>query len=109
VFHSCGNVSSIIGDLIDAGVDVMDPLQSEAMDLAWVAREFGGKVAFAGGLPEQTLPRLTPAGVRDEVHRMIDLMGGPYGNAYILAPSNSLLADVPPANLEALFEACHDR
>ena len=109
VFHSCGNVSSIIGDLIDAGVDVMDPLQSEAMDLAWVAREFGGKVAFAGGLPEQTLPRLTPAGVRDEVHRMIDLMGRPYGNAYILAPSNSLLADVPPANLEALFEACHDR
>jgi uroporphyrinogen decarboxylase len=109
VFHSCGNVSAIIGDLIDAGVDVLDPLQSEAMDLAWVAREFGGKVAFAGGLPEQTLPHLTPVQVRDEVHRMIDLLGGPYGNAYILAPSNSLLADVPLGNLEALFEACHDR
>ena len=72
-------------------------------------REFGGKVAFAGGLPEQTLPTLTPAGVRDEVHRMIDLLGGPFGNAYILAPSNSLLPDVPLANLVALFEACHDR
>lgn len=109
VFHSCGNVASIIGDLIDVGVDVLDPLQSEAMDLAWVAREFGGEVAFAGGLPEQTLPHLTPAGVRDEVHRTIDLMGGPFGNAYILAPSNSLLADVPLANLEALFEACRER
>ena len=108
VFHSCGNVGSIIGDLIDAGVDVLDPLQSEALDLAWVAREFGGKIAFAGGLPEQTLPHLTPLGVRDEVHRMIDLLGAPYGNAYVLAPSNSLLADVPFANLEALFEACRD-
>ena len=108
VFHSCGNVASIIGDLIDVGVDVVDPLQSEALDLAWVAREFGGKVAFAGGLPEQTLPHLNPLGVRDEVHRLIDLLGTPYGNAYVLAPSNSLLADVPFANLEALFEACRD-
>jgi uroporphyrinogen decarboxylase len=108
VFHSCGNVAPIIGDLIDAGVDVLDPLQEEAMDLAWVAREFGGKVAFAGGLPEQTLPHLAPEAVRDAVHRMIDLMGRPFGNAYILAPSNSLLADVPLANLEALFEACRD-
>ena len=109
VFHSCGNVGAIIGDFIDVGVDILDPLQSEAMDLAWVAREFGGKIAFAGGLPEQTLPHLTPAQVRDEVHRVIDLLGGPFGNAYIPAPSNSLLADVPLANLEALFEACHDR
>lgn len=109
VFHSCGNVGSIIGDFIDVGVDVLDPLQSEAMDLAWVAREFGGKIAFAGGLPEQTLPHLSPAQVRDEVHRAIDLLGGPFGNAYIPAPSNSLLADVPLANLVALFEACHDR
>jgi uroporphyrinogen decarboxylase len=108
VFHSCGNVASIIGDLIDGGVDVLDPLQAEAMDLAWVAREFGGKVAFAGGLPEQTLPHLTPSGVRDEVHRMMEMMGGRFGNAYIPAPSNSLLPDVPLANLEALFEACHD-
>jgi uroporphyrinogen decarboxylase len=109
VFHSCGNVGAIIGDFIDAGVDILDPLQSEAMDLAWVAREYGGRIAFAGGLPEQTLPHLTPAQVRDEVRRTIDLLGGPFGDAYIPAPSNSLLADVPLANLEALFDACHDR
>ena len=52
---------------------------------------------------------MTPTQVRDEVRRLIDLLGGPYGNAYIVAPSNLLLADVPLANLEALFEACHDQ
>ena len=107
IFHSCGNVAAILGDLVDLGVDVIDPLQSEALDLAWVAREFGGRVAFAGGLPEQTLPTLTPAQVRDAVHQLVDLLGAPFDNALILAPSNSLLADVPLANLEALFEACH--
>jgi uroporphyrinogen decarboxylase len=107
IFHSCGNVAAIIGDLVDLGVDVIDPLQSEALDLAWVAREFGGRVAFAGGLPEQTLPILTPPQVRDEVRKLVDLLGSPFDNALILAPSNSLLADVPLANLEALFEACH--
>ena len=108
IFHSCGNVAAIIGDLVDLGVDVIDPLQSEALDLAWVAREFGGQVAFAGGLPEQTLPALTPAQVRDAVRRLVDLLGAPFDNALILAPSNSLLADVPLANLEALFEASHE-
>ncbi len=108
IFHSCGNVSAIIGDLVDLGVGVIDPLQSEALDLPWVAREFGGRVAFAGGLPEQTLPILTPDQVRDEVRKLVDLLGAPFDNALILAPSNSLLPDVPLANLEALFEACHE-
>lgn len=109
IFHSCGNIASIIGPMIDAGIDVIDPLQSEALDLAWLAREYGGKVAFAGGLPEQTLAHLTPAGVRDEVHRTIDLLGPAFGNALILAPSNSILADVPLENLVALFEAAHQQ
>jgi uroporphyrinogen decarboxylase len=108
IFHSCGNVAAILGDLVDLGVDVVDPLQSEALDLAWVAREFGGTVAFAGGLPVQVLPRLGPQEVRDMVHRLVDLLGSPHANALILAPSNSLLADVPLANLEALFAACHE-
>jgi uroporphyrinogen decarboxylase len=108
IFHSCGNVAAILGDLVDLGIDVIDPLQPEALDLAWVAREFGGRVAFAGGLPVQALPMLRPSEVRDTVRRLIDLLATPYANALILAPSNSLLADVPLANLEALFAACHE-
>jgi uroporphyrinogen decarboxylase len=105
ILHSCGNVAAVVGDLI--GVDVLDPIQPEAIDLAWLAREYGGEVAFAGGIPVQSLPTLTPAQVRDTVARLIDLLGAPFGNALILAPSNSLLPDVPFPNLVALFLACH--
>jgi uroporphyrinogen decarboxylase len=108
IFHSCGNIAAIMGALIDLGVDVIDPLQPEALDLAWVAREYGGEVSFAGGLPVQVLPTMRPDEVHDTVRRLVDLLGAPYGNALILAPSNSLLADVPLANLKALFAACHE-
>jgi uroporphyrinogen decarboxylase len=107
IFHSCGNVTAIEGDLIDAGVDVLDPLQPEAMDLNRVAREFGGRVAFSGGISDQELVAFTPGQVREHVRRTIDLLGGPSGNAYIVAPSNVLPPEVPFENLEALFEACH--
>jgi uroporphyrinogen decarboxylase len=108
-FHSDGNVIDILGDLIDAGVDVIDPVQPEAIDLARVSREFGGKVAFSGGLSDQLLATCSPAQVRDEVHRAIEMLGAPFGNAYILAPSNSLTPEIPLDNLVALFQACHDQ
>ncbi len=108
VFHSCGNVTRIIGDLIDCGIDVLDPLQPEAMDLEHVGREFGGHVAFSGGISDQKLAALSPGEVSDHVRRSIDTLGRRCGNAYIAAPSNVLLPDVPLANLEAVFEACHN-
>ncbi len=109
IFHSCGNVFEIIGDLIEAGVDVIDPLQPEAMDLAAVAREYGGAVGFCGGISDQRLGVQTPQQVRDEVRHLIDILGAPFGNAYVLAPSNSLMPEIPVENLVALFEACHDQ
>ena len=72
-----------------------------------IAREFGGKVAFCGGISDQALVDYTPAEVKDEVHRTIDSMGKAFGNAYIVAPSNAVPPDLPLENLEALFEACH--
>lgn len=109
IFHSCGNVTAIIGDLIDAGVDVLDPLQPEAMDLARVAREFGGKVAFCGGISDQEIVIFTPAQVRDHARRTIDTLGKAFGNAYLVGPSNALPPEVPIENLQALFEACHSQ
>lgn len=108
-FHSCGHVLPIIGDLIDVGVDIMNPLQPEAMDLRVVAREYGGKVAFWGGLSDQVLAVYSPTQVRDEVRRTIDLLGGPFGNAYVLALSNVMMPEVPWDNIVALVEACHDQ
>lgn len=107
VFHSCGNVTAIVGDLIDLGVDVIDPLQPEAMDLERIAREFGGKVAFSGGLSDQKIARSTPEEVKDEVRRTVDRLGRAFKNAYIVAPSNVLTPDIPLANIEAMFEASH--
>jgi uroporphyrinogen decarboxylase len=109
IFHSCGNVTEIVGDLIDVGVDVVDPLQPEAMDLKRIAREFGGKVAFSGGISDQELVAFTPAQVRDHVRRTIETIGKASKNAYIVAPSNVLPPEIPLANLEALFEACHSQ
>jgi uroporphyrinogen decarboxylase len=108
LFHSCGNVAAVIGDLIDVGVDIIDPLQPEAMDVGRVAREFAGKVAFSGGLSNQRLVEFTPQETRDHVRRTIDAVGGPSGNAFIIAPSNMMSPDIPLENLEALFETAHN-
>ncbi len=107
VFHSCGNVAAIIGELIDAGVDVLDPVQPEAMDLAEVAKNYGGKVAFCGGISDQKLATLSPQQVKDHVRRVIDTLGSPFGNAYIPGPANVLCPEVPLENIQALFEASH--
>lgn len=107
VFHSCGNVAAIVGDLIDAGVDVLDPVQPEAMDLDLLAREFGGRIAFSGGISDQALAAFTPDQVRDHVRRALDTLGCAHGNAYAVSPSNVLPPEIPPRNLVALFEACH--
>ncbi len=109
MFHSCGNIHEIIGDLVDVGVDLLDPLQPEALDIARVARDFGGKVAFSGGISDQLLEVYTPQQVKDHVRRTIDTLGAPFGNAYLVSPSNVMMPTVPPANLVALFEASHNQ
>ncbi len=108
VFHSCGNVASIIPDLIEVGVDVMDPLQPGPLNLAEVARLHGGKVAFSGGIDDQRLEDYTPEEVKDMVRRTIDTLGRPYGNAYIVAAANAILPSVPLENLAAMIQACHE-
>ena len=106
-FHSCGNVAQIIGGLVDAGVDIIDPLQPESMDLGRIIREYGGAAAFSGGISDQALAGYSPEQVRDEVRRTIDLLGSGSRRAYIVAPSNVLPPDIPFENIVALFEACY--
>jgi uroporphyrinogen decarboxylase len=108
VFHSCGNVMAIVGDLIDAGVDVLDPIQPEAMDLAALAGEYGGRVALSGGISDQRLARWSPTQVRDEIRAAIDLLGSAFDNAYLVGPSNVMTPEIPLENIVAMFEACHE-
>ena len=101
--HSCGNVTEIVGDLIDAGLDILHPIQPEAMDIHRLKREFGRDLTFCGGLgTQQVLPRGTPGEVRAEVRHLKETMGK--GGGYILEPGITIQADVPLENMIALIE-----
>ena len=101
--HTCGHVRPIVPDLIDIGLDVLHPIQPEAMDIAELKHEFGGHLTFCGGVPTQNLlPHGTPDEVRREVRRLKEEMSR--GGGYILEPGITLQADVPTENLLALIE-----
>lgn len=108
IFHSCGNVTDIVGDLVDIGLDMLDPVQPGAMDAAYIAREFGGKLAFCGAVDVQNLlVSASPVQVKAEVRRIADTLGEPFGDALLLGPANVITPDIPFENLVALFEAAH--
>ncbi|MDK1032080.1 MAG: uroporphyrinogen decarboxylase family protein [Planctomycetia bacterium] len=101
--HSCGNVYPIIGDLIDIGLDILHPVQPEAMDIYKLKREFGKDLTLNGGVRTQDLmPYGTPQEVREEVRRLKREMGK--GGGYILEPGIILQADVPLENMVALID-----
>jgi uroporphyrinogen decarboxylase len=104
ILHSCGAVGRVIGRLIDAGVDGLHPLQARArgMDAETLARDFGGRIAFVGGIDTQELlVHGTPDEVRAEVRRVKRLLG-PH---LVVSPSHeALLPNVPPANVAALAD-----
>lgn len=110
IFHSCGNVLALVPDLIEIGVDVLDPLQPGAMDIEQLARRFGGQVSWCGAIDlQELLTHGTPAQVRSAVGRLIDRLGRPFGGGYIVSPANVLTPDIPLENLAALFAAAHAR
>jgi uroporphyrinogen decarboxylase len=109
IFHSCGNIASIIPDLIEVGVDILDPLQPGPLDLAEVARQYGGKVSFSGGIDDQRLEEYRPQEVKDMVRSTIDTLGRPFGNAYLIAAANAILPSVPLENLVAMIQAGHEQ
>lgn len=106
-FHCCGDCSSVLEDLHAAGAQVFNPFQPEVMDVAKVAAQFRGRLAFYGGISTQrTLPFGTPTDVRAEVRRMLDLFRDSGG--YLLAPAHAIQRDVPIPNVLALLEAAKE-
>ena len=102
--HCCGAIFDIIPSMIDAGVQLLNPIQTSAvgMDPRALKREFGKDLAFHGGIDiQQTLVTGSPNDVRAEVRSRIETLG-PEG--YILAPSHVLQPDTPPENLVAMYE-----
>jgi uroporphyrinogen decarboxylase len=106
-FHSCGDASPLLEDLAAAGAQVFNPFQPEVMNVAALAGQFGGRLAFYGGIStQQTLPYGTPAGVREEVRQRLALFADRGG--YILAPAHAIQPDVPLANVLALLDAVRE-
>jgi uroporphyrinogen decarboxylase len=108
--HSCGSVAALIPDLIEAGVDVINPVQTSAagMEPARLKAEFGREMAFWGGGcdTQAVLPRGTPEQVRDEVRRNIEAFAP--GGGYIFCQVHNITAEVPPENIVAMVEAAHE-
>ena len=107
--HSCGSVRQFIPRFIEIGVDILDPIQAQAeqMIAAELKAEFGDEICFHGGLDTQdTIPFGTPAQVRELARRMLAEMAP--GGGYIAAPDHHLQADVPTANILALYDALHE-
>jgi uroporphyrinogen decarboxylase len=103
--HLCGDVTAILGDLVDAGLQVLNPVQPQAMDVRRLARDFGGRLCFYGGVDVQgTMVRGTPAEVRREVHDLVALFGG-RGGGYIGGTSHAIMPETPLENVIALYEA----
>ncbi len=101
--HSCGNIHPIIADMIDIGLDILHPIQPEAMNILQLKRDFGRDLTFCGGVRTQDLlPRGAPDEVRAEVRRLKREMG--QGGGYILEPGITLQADVPLENMLAMVD-----
>ncbi len=102
--HSCGNVTAFVPDLIEIGLDILNPVQPEAMDVHRIKQEFGKDLCLYGGISAQQLIRFgTPDDIRATVRREKELLSR--GGGYILAPNLDLTHDMPFENVLALIEA----
>lgn len=103
-YHSDGNIEPIIPELIEIGVDVLNPIQPASMDPARLAEKYAGRLRFWGTLDEQhTLPYGTPDDVRAEVARRIGTVGRDGG--LILGPTHHVQLDTPMENFWAMVGA----
>ncbi len=104
LYHSCGAIRPFIADLIELGVDVLDPIQPVRDDMSpeRLKADFGDRLCFHGGIDMQRLlPLGTPDQVRAEARRYCETLG--HRGGYILGPAHLFQPDVPPENLLAVY------
>ena len=107
-YHSDGDITEIMGDLIDIGVDILNPLQPECMDVVALKRRFGDRLAFDGAIGTQSV---MPFGRPEDVRRTVRDAKRELGRdgALILSPTHVLEPDVPIDNILAFVEECAAR
>jgi uroporphyrinogen decarboxylase len=106
-YHSCGSVYDIIPDLIEIGVDALNPVQRSAarMDIVTLKKEFGQDISFWGGGVDiqQFLPFASLEEIEEEVKRTMDIMAP--GGGFVFVPSHNIQADVTPDRIDAMYQA----
>jgi uroporphyrinogen decarboxylase len=108
-YHSCGSIVPIIPDLIEVGLDLLDPIQVSAagMQPEPLFAAFGDRLSFHGAIDEQELlPHGAPAQVYAETRRTIDILGRNGG--YVVTAAHNLQGDTPVENILAMFDAARD-
>ncbi|MEN6426472.1 MAG: uroporphyrinogen decarboxylase family protein [Phycisphaerales bacterium] len=109
-YHTCGNCVEYIPDLLDNGVDILNPVQTSAagMDPAMLKQRFGRDLVFWGGGcdAQHILPFGTPEQVREQVRRNMEIFKP--GGGYVFNGIHNIQADVPPENVVALFDAAYE-
>jgi len=110
IFHCCGACRPIIPDLIEIGVDALNPVQITAGGMApeRLKREFGRDIAFWGGgvSTQGVLDAAGPAAIRDEVRRNVETFAP--GGGFVFTQVHNIQADVPPENIVAAFDAARE-
>jgi len=105
--HSCGNISDILADLIEIGLDVYQTVQPEIYDLPKLKADYGNDLTFWGAISTQkTLPFVSPDELKVIVRQTVDIMG--VNGGYIAAPTHGVPEDVPAENIIALIEVLKD-
>jgi uroporphyrinogen decarboxylase len=108
--HCCGGVRPLLPDMIDAGLDAINPVQftCSGMDLAGLKRDFGADLTFWGGGCDtrSVLPNATPEEVRVHTLKNLEIMAP--GGGFVFQQVHNILADVPPENIVAMFDAVRE-
>jgi uroporphyrinogen decarboxylase len=103
MIHCCGKVEELFPELVECGVDIFNPFQPEVMDVFEMKKQYGNILSFFGGISiQRTLPFGTVAQVKEEVKKLIDIVGEKGG--YIASPSHDTPADAKPENIAAMIE-----
>ncbi len=109
-FHTDGDVFDLVEDFVEIGVDVLNPVQTSAgrmANLPELKRRYGSRLSFCGAIDtHRVLPSGTPAEVREEVRRVIEIMGP--GGGYLVSSVHTIMDDVPPENIVAMVDAVEE-
>ncbi len=106
-YHSDGTINDIIEELIEIGVDILNPIQPECMDPIEIKRQYGDRLSFWGTIGTQTtMPFGSPADVRESVKNMIETVGK--GGGLCIAPTHLLEPEVPWENIMAFIDAVRE-